>query len=351
LRKKGDQRWKAFKEIIELAKRMEVDVLVIAGDMFDKGVDGESLRSDVRELFKNIRFKTLILPGNHDSSVFDSGRFWGNNVEVIDNYLKPYSIGDVDFWGLPFEDIKEDEVLSKIFEMNERMRNDRTNILIYHGELGDYSWMKGFGDEDDENKRYMPVKKEFFKDTKIDYVLAGHFHTKFDSIKLPNGGWFIYPGTPVSITKKEVGIRSVNILDVGNSPQQVSLPTFHYKRIVITLDPFKHQNPIQIIDGEVKKYTSLDSPNFQLILCVGGYIDSRKGVSELDIMNYLTQIYREHRELFLEPPINDVRDISVIINHPLYQDFNSKLQKRVSDEEQRQRILEYVIKAMMEVFY
>jgi len=125
IREKNDERWKAFEKIIELCTTHKVDVLVIAGDLFDKGVDGETLRPEIRKLFENSTFKTLILPGNHDYEVFQSGHYWGNNVEVINDYKKPYSIENVDFWGLPYEDLKEDEILERLYEMNEMMDEDK----------------------------------------------------------------------------------------------------------------------------------------------------------------------------------------------------------------------------------
>ncbi len=348
LRKKGDQRWSAFEEIIQLVKREAVDVLVIAGDMFDKGINGEELRPEIRKLFENANFTTLILPGNHDYEVFEGGHYWGNNVKVITDYKKPYKIEDVDFWGLPFEDLNEDKVLERIYEINELMSDERTNILIFHGELIDaYGGLKGFGDEGE--KHYMPVKRNYFANTKIKYVLAGHFHTRFDVIELPNGGYFIYPGSPVSITTKEQGKRKLNILEVGDYPKEYTLNTFHYEYVKIHLDPFDNRNPIDIIDEKLKEFLDVPSANYKLLLHVSGYMDLQKhGISEQDINSHLNSMKERYGELIYEIS-NDIRDLSYVLNNELFKDFVERLNSKDYDEDKKRGIIEYVLKAMMGV--
>jgi len=347
LKNVNDERWEAFCEIINVGKRENIDVLVIAGDMFDKGINGEELRTYIRKLFEDVDFETLILPGNHDYEVFKSGLYWGKNTKVLNDYMQPYSKDNVDFWTLPFEDISEEEILKRLYEINEKMDDSRTNILIFHGELVDaYGWSAGFGDEGEY--RYMPIKKAYFKDTKIKYVLAGHYHTYFDVIELPNGGYFVYPGSPISITTKETGKRKVNIFKVGEMPHEYPLSTFHYEYIEVHLDPFKEQNPRELIKEEVDKY--LNMPQCRVILKVSGFFNGTKyDMKEDDIEEYLTEIKDNHPELIIKT-INECRDLSNIINNDIFQNFLERLKKKGYDEETQQKITEYVIKAMMEAW-
>jgi len=344
LKSVNDERLEAFREIINIGKRENIDVLVIAGDMFDKGINGEELRPHIRRLFEDVDFETLILPGNHDYGVFKSGLYWGKNTKVLNDYMQPYSKDDVDFWALPFEDISEEEILKRLYEINEKMDDSRTNILIFHGELVDaYGWSAGFGDEGEY--RYMPIKKTYFKNTKIKYVLAGHYHTNFDVIELPNGGYFVYPGSPVSITSKETGKRKVNIFQVGEIPQEYSLSTFHYEYFEVHLDPFKEQNPIESIKEVVDKH--LNIPECRIILKVSGFFNGAKyNVKEKDIEEYLIEIKNKHPEL-IGKTINECRDLRDIINNNIFQDFLERLKKKGYDGDVQQKITEYVIKAMM----
>jgi exonuclease SbcD len=73
---------------------------------------------------------------------------------------------------------------------------DKKNILLCHGELLDAFFSRTcFGAEGEG--RYMPFKLSYFDDLNIDYVLAGHFHSRFDVWQLKNGGYFVYPGSPI----------------------------------------------------------------------------------------------------------------------------------------------------------
>lgn len=347
IRKKGDERWQALEKVIGLCTTYKVDVLVIAGDMFDKGIDGESLRPHVRKLFEESSFTTLILPGNHDYEVFESGRYWGSNVQVINDYIKPYKTKDVNFWGLPYEELREEEVLERLYDINERMDDEKTNILIFHGELTDtYQWLKGFGDEG--NKRYMPVKKAYFKDTKIKYVLAGHFHTNFDVIELPTGGYFVYPGSPVSVTSKELGKRKVNLFEVGKAPKEVTLDTFCYEYIQIDLDPFSEKDPVKYVDEQIKTFLNTSGHNCKITVQVKGYIDSsRHAITESDFNEHLSKIQEKYGPV-ISAIYNEIQDLSYIFNNDLFREFTKRLQEKGFDNDEKKEITEYVIKAMME---
>ena len=91
----------------------------------------------------------------------------------------------------------------------------------------------------------MPFWLSYFNELNVDYVLAGHFHTSFDIRALENGGFFVYPGSPISITKKEVGQRKINLFELGERPQELKIDSPFYEEIVIELDPFEKKNPIK----------------------------------------------------------------------------------------------------------
>ncbi|MCK4233480.1 metallophosphoesterase, partial [candidate division WOR-3 bacterium] len=57
LKEYGDERWEALKSLIEIGKKERVDIFIIAGDLFDKGVSAVKLRGKIRSLFSNIGFK------------------------------------------------------------------------------------------------------------------------------------------------------------------------------------------------------------------------------------------------------------------------------------------------------
>jgi len=80
LRGYQDEKWKTLQKIVDIGKREKIDVLAISGDLFDKGIDAERLRPNIREIFSKTGFKILIIPGNHDEDSFESGLYYGEDA-------------------------------------------------------------------------------------------------------------------------------------------------------------------------------------------------------------------------------------------------------------------------------
>ncbi len=210
LKEYKDERWKALEELMAIGKKAKIEILTICGDLFDKDIDAETLRPKIREIFSNNGFKIVLISGNHDSVSYKSGMYFGEDVTDL---INPFECHDVNIWGMPFEPIEREEMIDRLHSLARVLDPSKKNILLYHGELLDaFFSRKDFGDEGEE--RYMPVKLSYFRDLKIDYILAGHFHSKFDIRRLENGGYFVYPGSPVSITKRETGIRKINMFEL-----------------------------------------------------------------------------------------------------------------------------------------
>jgi DNA repair exonuclease SbcCD nuclease subunit len=340
LREHQDERWKALQEIIGVGKREKIDVLAISGDLFDKGIDAERLRPQIREVFSKTGFKILILPGNHDAESFESGLYYGEDVSVLSD-TTPQEFEDVRIVGLPYEPVEIEEVFSRIQALRGSLKEDKTNILMYHGELLDLFFSReDMGDEG--QRRYMPIKVSFFEDLKIDYVLAGHFHTRFETIELGNSGMFIYPGSPVSITKAETGQRKANLLITDQRPREYLLDTFHFQRIVIEFDPFVEMNPIDQVKQSLRKL----HPKARALYTLKGYINSRKlGISESQLIKELNTIVKGKCD---EEPSCQIADIKKILENDIFKSFKEKVESSECDEDQKRQMLQIGIQAMME---
>ncbi|HDN83215.1 MAG TPA: DNA repair exonuclease [Candidatus Altiarchaeales archaeon] len=341
LREYGDERWKTLQRLIDIGKKEKIELFVICGDLFDKGIDAEILRPQIREIFSNNGFKIILIPGNHDSEAYKSGMYFGEDTTVLTDLNKPFEYKDLMIWGLPFEDMESEKILNKLHSLANNLATDKRNILLYHGELLDtFFSRKDFGEEGE--RRYMPVKLSYFKDLNIDYVLAGHLHSKFDMWKLENGGYFVYPGSPVSITKREVGRRKANIFEVGKPPKEYPLDTFHFEEMVIELDPFIKKNPIEIIKEHLKGVHSEAS----IILTIRGYINSEKiKINESELVKQIKEVIKEKsvEEHF------EFRDIHTILEDDLFRSFIKKLEQTDYNEEKKKKLRDLVIRAMMEV--
>jgi DNA repair exonuclease SbcCD nuclease subunit len=340
LRNYRDERWSVLQNLLELGKGEKIDVFVICGDLFDGNTDSESLRPHIRKLFSGNGFHIVILPGNHDENAFREGLYYGKDVSVIMDYKNPFVLGDVRIWGIPFEQMAGTELLQKIHALSKELKAEKNDILLFHGELLDTFYSRSdFGEEG--NERYMPLKLSYLKGINIEYILAGHFHKNFDIRNLPEGGYFVYPGSPISISQKETGRRKVNIFNIGEAPNEYLLDSLHYQTVTIELEPFSDEDPFQIVKDCVGGLHS----SARLLLTVKGYVNSNKiMMNEKEIVLQMEKILDERCVV----RNYEFKDIKWLFEDELFRKFRSKLDERVDNDEKKFRLLKIAIAAMME---
>ena len=339
LRTLGDERWTALETILGVGKKEKIDVLAISGDLFDAKIDAEELRPKIRDVFSNNGFDIVLIPGNHDCNVCKD-MYFGADATVLTDLDKPFEKRNVRIWGLPFENIQTEQVIGKLQYLKTRLDKKHTNILLYHGELIDaFFSRKDFGEEGEQ--RYMPLKLSYLKDIDVNYVLSGHFHSTFSVRTLESGGYFVYPGSPVSITKKETGQRMVNIFEVGKKPTPYALDTHHFEDVTITFDPFKGEHPVDTVKEILRKA----HPSARVILTIGGFIDTQAiGMKEPELIAALNQTINEK----CEEVHFGFKEIHVILGDDLFKNFSQKLDHSKFDEEKKRQLRDLAIRAMME---
>ena len=340
LREYEDERWEALQKLIEIGNKEKVEIFVISGDLFDKDTNAEDLRPKIRKIFSNNGFKVVLIPGNHDCNSFKSGLFFGEDVIVLNDLNTPFEFKDVRIYGIPFDAIEGENILIKLHSLADKLTPDKKNILLYHGELL-YAFFsrRDFGDEGEE--RYMPAKLSYFKDLNIDYILAGHFHSKFNMWKIENGGYFVYPGSPISITKREKGQRKVNIFEVGETPKEYVIDTPYFEEVVIEFDPYKDEYPLVFVKLKLDKI----KPEAKVILIIKGYINGKK------IKMNETELIRKIKEITSERCIEEsyeFKDIQTILEDDLFKKFIDKLRECDYPEIKEKALQEIAIQSMME---
>lgn len=334
-----DERWNALIKLLEIGKQEKIELFIISGDLFDKNVAADELRPKIRNIFSNNSFKIIILPGNHDSESYKSGYYFGHDVIILNDLEKPYEYQNLRIWGFPYENIEGEKVLDRISRIKHKLTEDKANILLYHGELIDAFFARNdFGEEGE--KRYMPIKLSYFDDLNIDYILAGHFHSKFDVWQLSDNKYFVYPSSPVSITKKEVGFRKINLFEVGKPPYEYILDTPYYENINIKFDPIEDLNPLEKVAENIE-----DTPaHAKICLKIDGYLNCAKiGTNEEDLTSDLRDMFssRCHEINF------EFKDISTILEDELFLKFFKKLKDRSYNELRENQMKELLIKGMM----
>lgn len=212
-----------------------ISLLMISGDFFEQAAIKSSTISMVKNVFSElIKTEIVILPGNHDPLRDNSwyrSRSWGSNVHILEDsrqvlYLEKYNtcIYNVGAKG----DVKEDIATIKTGEI----RNDRINILLFHGTV----------DMPFEDENYNAVTSEEISGLGMDYAALGHMHC-FSRIQKGNT-LMINPGCPEPLGFDEEGthgfIKGRFIISDDNKKQIetefIPCASRHYHNIDINID-------------------------------------------------------------------------------------------------------------------
>ena len=189
----------------------------------------------------------------------------------------------------------------------------------------------------------MPSRLSFFNELGVDYVLAGHFHSSFDVRRFGDKGYFVYPGSPVSVTRREVGQRKTAFIELGKEPRVIKLDTAHYEKVDVILNAFENEEPLDLIKASLKSI----HPQATVLLRLDGTIRGSeeelvKAVTALDIAKAIE-------------PTFAFRDADRVLSHPAFELFKNRvshLQETVDTDltnDKADAILRMVIQAMTEV--
>jgi DNA repair protein SbcD/Mre11 len=341
LRSARDERWDALGAVLDTATREQADVVVIAGDLFDRDVDAHALKTELRRRFERFPGRIVLIPGNHDDGGLRPGDFFGANVHVLAGQDLVADIGGVRFVGVPFEDVGADETLRRLRDAA-KLRCEGPNVLLFHGELLDVSPLGGaYGDED--GRDYMPARLADLGDLGFDYVLAGHFHRAHD-VRACGRGYFVYSGSPVSITRRETGCRHANLVSIGSAPEPVPLDTHHYQAIDVRLAPDDSEHPLARIERELADA----DPRARALMSIRGFTDLNQwGLRENEFHAAIKVLVARFNVEELDA--SECLDVSGIREGDLFRRFAARLEDSALSDDDRALVREMAIRAMMEV--
>lgn len=293
------QRMQGLHQVVDLGRQEDIDLLLIAGDLFDDHHQAESLRAEVRTLFSNLPYKVLAIPGNHDERAFSQELHYGNDFTALTD--RPVTIRDFGKWRLVALPYGEGSFAPLIDTLKQAVDPDKTNVLVVHctWSLPHYSSEDYGGDQ----LRYLPVTEAMLTGLGYRYILAGHFHSAYRQRKLPCGAIFVYPGSPVSVSNKEQGRRSVNIVD-SQGCRQAMLDTWYYQTLEyhvrmdskavleqIHRDIQEHPDDICTLTVDVQGYIQEAEGDFQDKL--QALVSRRLNTQVLPNYRYVGDIYKD----------------------------------------------------------
>ncbi len=326
------ERLDALERVVGTAEDEDADLLLVAGDLFDRAADVEELKSEVRSVFSDNPFHSFVIPGNHDADAYRDEDYFGDDVTVLrDRPLEAVDVDDVRLLALPYTEDGFDEVVD---DVRRARSEDRVNLLLVHGTLSTETG--GFGGE----PRYMPFTPEQLLESGVDVVFAGHVHSEATRREFGDGALeFHYPGSPVSVTEKETGRRGAWLYDsTEDEVRGVDLPTFHYVVEEVEVVPGEEGSAV---DELRRRLDGRELSDAEVVVEPRGFVegDPRELYRQVEeaVDGSGAESHRVER--------GEVENVAGVVETDLYREFDEKLADRGLDVDER-RVRRLFLKAM-----
>ncbi len=198
-----------FSTIISMAKENKIQILLMAGDLFDNASVSPETISLMQKRFDEIpEIKVFISPGNHDpigeKSYYNIVK-WPSNVYIFKNQVAKVELEELNpvVYGYGFAGKYEKGCLLKDFKVED---HNKINIMVMHGEV-----VKG-----EAESIYNAIRVQHIENSGLDYLALGHVHS-FSGINKEEGTYWSYSGCPEGRGFDELGEKGIVIGEVGKS--------------------------------------------------------------------------------------------------------------------------------------
>lgn len=208
---------RGFSSLLEKAKELSADSIIIAGDLFDsENISKRALDTVIFEISASPEISFFYLPGNHEKNAFlSSGRNLPKNLFIFGEDWTYFKAGDLVIAG-------RSRISEGLFN-NLKLNPADKNIVVLHGELTDKSAFPDKIGTTDAAKR------------EIDYMALGHYHTH-TTHRLDTRGVAVYCGAPFTRGFDECGERGFVLIDSSRISEYKFLPFGERRSHIIPLD-------------------------------------------------------------------------------------------------------------------
>ena len=260
-----------FENIVKLAKDSSVDILLIAGDLFNSNNIEESFVKRVFECLSSIPdIKIVYAAGNHDPLNADSP--FTKHTLPTNLYVLKTSDDCIEFSEL------NTRVYGKSFKETYMAGSERfslstdnsfINLMCIHGDL-----------RSDLGSDYNSITSDFIKSSGMDYIALGHVHKRTDIGKI--GDSFItYCGCPEGQGFDELGEKGVYLGEVSKGDCKLDfVPVCKRMHLAENVDITDLTTSNVIADKVLQfikdKYPDSFADNLYKIILTGGIDDGTK---------------------------------------------------------------------------
>ena len=215
LKKIRNSTFEAFKNIVDIAIKQEVDFVVISGDLYDSEVQSVNAQLFLTEQFTRLKKDNIniyVVLVNHDYERSQVGNFeFPDNVFIFPSQVKSFYHNakdgtKVELVGMSYPSRWVNDDVVKNYP-SKHSDIDYT-IGILHGSL-----KKGYDDN------YSPFTKDELLSKGYDYWALGHIHQRQILNENP---YIIYPGVPQGRSIKESDLKGFYLVEYNKHDTEVN---------------------------------------------------------------------------------------------------------------------------------
>ncbi|MBO1264707.1 metallophosphoesterase [Proteiniclasticum sp. SCR006] len=228
---------RTFRRITQLCKEEKMDLLLIAGDLFEGANVDPQIAASVKTYLAEVPARVFISPGNHDYVAMDSPyaeEDWPDNVTIFRGKMERVVLPDLKtaVYGAGFESTY---VRRSLFDPKLPVEREYLNLCVVHGDLV----------SENQESDYHGITPSVLSGSGMDYVALGHIHLR-SSIEKAGSTWYAYPGCPEGRGFDELGEKGVYMGTISREKMDLQFrPLSQRMYLVEEMDLSEVQNEIE----------------------------------------------------------------------------------------------------------
>jgi DNA repair exonuclease SbcCD nuclease subunit len=282
--------WQTFCAALDYAQEQTVDIILLAGDLFDTPTPDASLIQDVKDHFAKIApIKIMVVAGNHDYAY--AGSFWENQDWPENVYIFPTNWQSVDLpdlktkvWGASFMApyVKEPQIRQADYTSTD------LQLGILHGDA-----------LTPDNSLYDPLTPTDIQDSGLDWLAIGHIH-KRESGQAGHTNYG-YAGSLAGHGFDETGEKGVLLLTFNDkrmlSSEFHALSQRRYEKVTVDISgAATNQEAVQKINDFLADKYGIDFEQNLYEITVVGFLEPNSLVKVGNLVNELNVFYVRLRD-------------------------------------------------------
>jgi len=270
----NNKKYNALHNIIKKMFEQQINKLIIAGDLFDKGFTNYNEFEVFCRGYKDKNIEFHIIPGNHDYEL-NQNAFNENNIYIYDKpVIKRFDNSKYPLVLIPYSEKRN--MGDELTLLRDEIEKNKW-ILISHGD-----WLGAKGEQNTlEPGIYMPLTQRTLDNYKPKRVILGHIHRPSNINKL-----ITYCGSPVGLDITETGKRRFLVFDTESADiESFNIDTdIIYYIVDLVILPIENEEKyiMDQISDIIKKWdlSEEEKKKARIRINVSGYSANKAGVKE-----------------------------------------------------------------------